>query len=78
MTEQAFVIPPCEIPPQDSRNGWSIWTFTDLDWHLIRGLPAHTRERRVRFGDDANEAASLLAECGAVNGVGMSMGRGKE
>lgn len=76
MTEQAFVIPSSAIPSADSCIGWSIWTFTDLDWHLLRGLPAHTWLRRYRFADDVNEAASLLAECDAEWAMGAMVGDG--
>ena len=70
MPSQAFVIPssafplPAALPSADAAHfGWSIWTFTDLDWHLLRGLPAHAWLRRYRFTADTDEAESLLAEC---------------
>jgi hypothetical protein len=62
MSSQAFVIP-SGVETVPSHAGWSIWTFTDLDWHLLRGLPAHAWLRRYRFTADTEEAESLLAEC---------------
>jgi hypothetical protein len=67
-SQQAFVVPSYAIhPPRmdltQSPVGWSIWSFTDLDWHLLRGLPANAWLRRYRFSGDAAEAERLLAEC---------------
>ena len=61
--QQAFTIPfspRADLTP--SRAGWSIWTFTDLDWHLLRGLPEGGWLRRYRCCEDVNEE-TLLAEC---------------
>ena len=60
--EQAFVIP--QTHAEHARpHGWTIWTFTDLDWHLLRGMPAHAWLRRYRFASDVEEAERLLADC---------------
>ena len=65
-SQQAFVIP---YPPREglaqSAVGWSIWSFTDLDWHLLRGLPASSWLRRYRFSnsEETAEAERLLADC---------------
>ncbi len=66
--QQAFVVPsnadqqPSKYLTQ-SHVGWSLWTFTDLDWHLLSGLPANAWFRRYRFSGDTAEAERLLAEC---------------
>ena len=57
--EQMFVIPYLNrVDP--SPIGWSIWTFTDLDWALLSGR----REKGyVNYCEDLEEGQRLLAEC---------------
>jgi hypothetical protein len=40
--------------------GWSIWTFTDLDWAIIGGLH---EKGYVNYCEDLEEGQRLLAEC---------------
>lgn len=47
--------------------GWTIWTFTDLDWLLMQGLPVNAYLRRYRC-EDLEESQRLLAECSG-NGI---------
>ena len=66
--QEEFIIPCTAFTTstQDRPTGadWSIWAFTDLDWHLLRGLPAGGWLRRYS-GDwaDRFDAETLLAEC---------------
>ena len=43
--------------------GWTIWTFTDLDWLIMQGLPVNAYLRRYHC-EDLEESQLLLAECG--------------
>ena len=57
-TEQVFAIPYLNrVDP--SPKGWSIWTFTDLDWALV--LPKSVG--RKYQCEDLEEAELLLAGC---------------
>jgi hypothetical protein len=59
--EQAFSIPYLNrVDP--SPRGWSIWTFTDLDWMLLSGLPGKGYMRKY-YCEDLEESHRLLAEC---------------
>lgn len=59
---QAFAIPYSpHVDLLPSCAGWSIWAPTDLDWHLLSGLPASTRAY-LGSADRVSEE-TLLAEC---------------
>ena len=59
-TEQAFMIPYLNrMDP--SPKGWSIWTFTDLDWSLLSGLPGKSYMRRY-YCEELEEGQRLLAD----------------
>ena len=60
-TGQAFLIPYHNMV-EPSPVGWSIWTFTDLDWALLRGLPG-TSYMRKYYCEDLEEGQRILAEC---------------
>ena len=45
-----------------SPKGWSIWTFTDLDWSLIGNLPGKSRMGKF-YCEDLEDGQRLLAEC---------------
>jgi hypothetical protein len=67
--QHAFEIPyhpRVDLAP--SQVGWSIWSFTALDWHLLHTLPAHPWLRRYRCASETAEAEGLLAECGVGGG----------
>ena len=60
-SEQAFIIPYLnKMDP--SPKGWSIWTFTDLDWSLLGSLPEKSYMRQY-YCEEVEEAEGLLAEC---------------
>lgn len=42
--------------------GWTIWTFTDLDWLIMQGLPMNAYLRRYHC-EDLEESQRLLADC---------------
>lgn len=54
-----------EIPrstcPYPSK-AWTIWTFTDLDWLIMQGLPVKAYMRRY-YCEDLEESQRLLDEC---------------
>lgn len=63
-SEQVFIIPYLNrMDP--SPKGWSIWSFTDLDWSLLTGLPGKSRMREY-YCEDLEEGESLLAECSEI------------
>jgi hypothetical protein len=47
--------------------GWTIWTFTDLDWLIMQGLPVQARHARCHL-EDLEEGQRLLADC-RVDGI---------
>ena len=60
-TEHAFIIPYRNRLEPSSR-GWSIWTFTDLDWALLSSLPGKYYMRAYCCEElECNER--LLTEC---------------
>jgi hypothetical protein len=64
-SEQAFIIPYLNnMDP--SAKVWSIWTFTDLDWSLMRGLPVR-RYMRGYYCDELEEDQRILADCGWIS-----------
>jgi len=64
--EQAFIIPPLGHRSRASK-GWSIWTFTDLDWCIMAGLPG-TAYMRTYHCEDLEDGQRLLAECYPLGG----------
>ncbi len=67
--EQVFAIPYLnKMDP--SPKGWSIWTFTDLDWCLLRALPGKSYIKEYQC-EDLEEGQHLLQEC-CGNGVYLS------
>lgn len=63
-TGQGFIIPALNSTPK-SRNGWTVWTFTDMDWLLMQGLPVQCYLKRFRC-EDVEDGQRLLSECGAA------------
>ena len=61
--QEAFIIPFDSTDDYLPAADWSIWTFTDLDWHLLHGLPAGAWLRRGDYWVDRFESETLLAEC---------------
>lgn len=60
-SEQVFCIPYLnKMDP--SPKGWSIWTFTDLDWSLLGALPGKSYMRQY-YCEDVEATERLLAEC---------------
>ena len=60
-SEQVFMIPYLhKMDP--SPTGWSIWSFTDLDWSLISALPGKSKMGEY-YCKDLEEEQHLLAEC---------------
>jgi hypothetical protein len=67
-SEQAFMIPYLnKVDP--SPKGWSIWTFTDLDWYLLSGLPGKSYMRRY-YCEELEDGQHLLADC---RGYGLEL-----
>jgi hypothetical protein len=60
-TGQAFVIP-CLHSTDTSSQGWTIWTFTDLDWLIMQGLPVNAY-LLLYHCEDIEEGQRLLADC---------------
>jgi hypothetical protein len=63
-SEQVFTIP-CLNKVDPSPKGWSIWTFTDLDWSILGSLPVKSCTREY-FCADLEEEQRLLAECDGI------------
>jgi hypothetical protein len=64
-TEQEFILPYLNLMDPSAR-GWSIWSFTDLDWSIVSGLPKTTRMRTYHC-EDVEDGQRLLAECFPLN-----------
>lgn len=60
-SEHAFVIP-YQNRVDPSPVGWSIWTFTDLDWALLSALPGKYY-MNAYLAEDLEYSERLLAEC---------------
>lgn len=63
-TGQGFVIPALNCTPKSSK-GWTVWTFTDMDWLLMQGLPVKCYLHRFHC-EDEEDGRRLLSECGAM------------
>ena len=61
--EQAFAIPCLHHSPRHAK-GWTVWTFTDLDWLIMQGLPVKSYMRSYSC-QELEEHQKLLAECSA-------------
>lgn len=58
---QGFIIPSLNSTPK-SPKGWTVWTFTDMDWLIMQGLPVKAYVRRFHC-EEVEEGQRLLAEC---------------
>lgn len=58
---QGFVIPALNSTPKSSK-GWTVWSFTDMDWLLMQGLPIKCYLQRFHC-EDVEDGQRLLADC---------------
>ena len=55
-----FSLPCCDKDTQTEPASWSIWSFTELDLHLLQ---ARRRLQRASQSEDDGDADKLLAAC---------------